>query len=927
MDRYGLEVSPDIDVTDELGIDIMGLQETKKPWTAANIRKYNQQAQIMWPQGVRNIFSSAPWKYDEKDYMAGGTMLSLHGRVLGRIVSTGSDKWGRFTWTTLRGSRDEGIVVINAYRTCHLKSDNPGPFTQYQMEYVGLRESGIKEPIPRFQILKDLTALIDEKREQGFRPIVMMDANEDWVKESHKKQGNKLKKFMQQAQLADPYYLKFNTAPRTCIISTNRLDYILIDPALLPAVRNVGYLGSMEGNMSDHTMAFIDFDEKLLFKGLVNRPTEIHSREFMICQDDKKLKFTTLARTQFIHHKIHERVMRLAADFTEHGPTEENITTYVKLDTEIIELTKCAAKKAGRKKFGYMRSPDLVQAGQLLMLYKCFLSCKLRRQPLPESCIKSAARLGVDTSTYSKKSCKQVRREVYARRRELWAVQKECEERRIQWIKKLAEDRTRAAGDQDWELKMNAMKRTVEERSINRKLSAISKGTHSQLDRIQIPAHNWYYSEKESELYHYDKGVWEAYPRHDQYNDKYFTHHTLKVVPPDAVPIEVLQTDDFIEIASFIQSETPMWLDVTDSDEIKKLLLARNKRHLQQADIEGGTSSTPIMKQVRSDHGLSEFNDQILNGNLITSMEATPEILDWFEAIKRPVTPTLETVVGIIDKEAYQEMFKNATEKTSSGGEIHYTLWKALAEQDDFAEFLCVMISLPFMYGFPNPRWSNEVDVMLEKKAGVRKIHLLRIIGLLEADFNTALKYFFAKRMMHNAEQIGISDEQWGSRKNRSSIDAAMLKLLMFETARVKKATLAGTYYDLCANYDRIFKSISNLIAQRSGMDKNILRARALVIENMRRRVKTALGTSVESYGQEPNEPEVGGEVQGKGDVPSLWCIQSDTLLRAHERGAYGMNLQNPSGTRRIKRCNTQFVDDDDGWASAPFDSEHPNAT
>ena len=92
---------------------------------------------------------------------------------------------------------------------------------------------------------------------------------------------------------------------------------------------------------------------------------------------------------------------------------------------------------------------------------------------------------------------------------------------------------------------------------------------------------------------------------------KYFTHHTLKVVPPDAVPIEVLQTDDFIEIASFIQSETPMWLDVTNSDEIKKLLLARNKRHLQQADIEGGTSSTPIMKQVRSDHGLSEFNNHI----------------------------------------------------------------------------------------------------------------------------------------------------------------------------------------------------------------------------------------------------------------------------------------------------------------------------
>ena len=392
------------------------------------------------------------------------------------------------------------------------------------------------------------------------------------------------------------------------------------------------------------------------------------------------------------------------------------------------------------------------------------------------------------------------------------------------------------------------------------------------------------------------------YPRHTQHTDKYFTHHTLKVVPPDAAPIEVNITEHFIEVQSFITPSEPMWRDVTNSDEIKRLLLARNKRHLQQADIEGGTSSTPIMKKVRSEYGLSTFNDQILNGSMVTTMETTPELLDWFEAIKRPVSPAIETIVGIIGKESYQEMFKAATEKTSSGGEIHYTLWKALAEQDDFAESLCVMISLPFMYGFPNPRWSNEVDVMLEKKAGIRKIHLLRIIGLLEADFNTALKYFFAKRMMPNAKTIGLSDKQWGSRKHRSSIDAAMLKLLMFETARVKKTTLAGTYYDLCANYDRIFKSISNLIAQRSGMDKNILRARALVIENMRRRVKMALGTSLESYGQEPNKPEVGGGSPGqRRRTVTLVHTKRHTLTSTRKGGLWDV----PPKPRRISTHQT----------------------
>ena len=93
---------------------------------------------------------------------------------------------------------------------------------------------------------------------------------------------------------------------------------------------------------------------------------------------------------------------------------------------------------------------------------------------------------------------------------------------------------------------------------------------------------------------------------------------------------------------------------------------------------------------------------------------------------------------------------------------------------------------------------------------------------LIEADFNTALKFFFAKKMMQNAERIGLSGKQWGSRKNRSSIDAAMIKLLMFEAARVKKTTLAVTYYDLASNYDRIQASISNLMAQRHMVDKNI---------------------------------------------------------------------------------------------------------
>lgn len=132
---------------------------------------------------------------------------------------------------------------------------------------------------------------------EGYKPILCGVANEDWVKRSHAKEGDQLSKFMRDAQLADPFYNKFAEAPQTYIRSTNRLDYILVDPALTHAIKRIGYLESAEANFSDHVMSYVDFDENLLFKGLINRPTELHSRQFMVEQTDKKLVFTCIART------------------------------------------------------------------------------------------------------------------------------------------------------------------------------------------------------------------------------------------------------------------------------------------------------------------------------------------------------------------------------------------------------------------------------------------------------------------------------------------------------------------------------------------------------------------------------------------------------------------------------------------------------
>jgi len=119
----------------------------------------------------------------------------------------------------------------------------------------------------------------------------------------------------------------------------------------------------------------------------------------------------------------------------------------------------------------------------------------------------------------------------------------------------------------------------------------------------------------------------------------------------------------------------------------------------------------------------------------------------WMSAVKQMKSRmTFPPMDNIISRDDFQAVIKALSERTtSSPSDLHYSIWKVLAREDDIMDWLSVMIRLHFMYGFVNNRWTTEIDVMLEKKRDVQKIHQLRIIGILEADFNTALKILFSK--------------------------------------------------------------------------------------------------------------------------------------------------------------------------------------
>ena len=153
-----------------------------------------------------------------------------------------------------------------------------------------------------------------------------------------------------------------------------------------------------------------------------------------------------------------------------------------------------------------------------------------------------------------------------------------------------------------------------------------------------------------------------------------------------------------------------------------------------------------------------------------------------------------------------------------------------------------------------------------------------------------------------------------------------MLKLLTMETARHGRRTIAMTQYDEKNCFDRIFRQNSNIFARKAGISQNILKARTLVKDNMKRKVKTGLGITEGIYYQRMDEPTLDGEIQGTADTPLLYSMLSSVAIKAHKSFTPGLTLESPTMTRAIKHHSIAYVDDADGHVSADITSQDPTS-
>lgn len=253
--KDNVDVLPEVTAIEQLHIDAAAFPESKLSSRGRTRDVMNRQLNSrLGSSRVVAVAAQNPER-STSEYQPGGVLTAVVGRLTGRVEKTYSDPWGRFTLVRLRGARNKGIVLLTVYRVCQRSGSNAGPTTAYSQqigEMLQLQEelrnvqqfadrgesipqSTRRRLDPRTRLLQDLLELINNEQREGFRPIICMDANEDWSSRT----GTQSAEFIRDAGLSDPLCDRFyqdGVTPTTYARGSQRIDYILFDEALVPAI-------------------------------------------------------------------------------------------------------------------------------------------------------------------------------------------------------------------------------------------------------------------------------------------------------------------------------------------------------------------------------------------------------------------------------------------------------------------------------------------------------------------------------------------------------------------------------------------------------------------------------------------------------------------------------------------------------------------
>jgi hypothetical protein len=308
------------------------------------------------------------------------------------------------------------------------------------------------------------------------------------------------------------------------------------------------------------------------------------------------------------------------------------------------------------------------------------------------------------------------------------------------------------------------------------------------------------------------------------------------------------------------------WTTVTNPEEIARHVCTANTRQYHQA------TNTPFATEPLVSYIGPEANtlgtDNLLRRNMPpdeTTLLLQPETIQLLRMVATNNTQHAHPGLDInISVEAFQSCYKAVKENTSSSPSgRHVGHYKAAAMNDHLSAIHAMMMTIPFRAGFSPQRWHRVVDIMLEKQPGNSQIHRLRILPLLERDFNQAVHIIIARQLSFHLEDNNmVPAMQYGSQEGHQYVSAVLNKQLTHDIICHKKSTAAFIENDATGCYDRMVNNLMLLELCRLGLPMAAVHALWLTWANTIHHVKTVYGTSTTTY-QNSKEVPLFGPGQG----------------------------------------------------------------
>ena len=220
------------------------------------------------------------------------------------------------------------------------------------------------------------------------------------------------------------------------------------------------------------------------------------------------------------------------------------------------------------------------------------------------------------------------------------------------------------------------------------------------------------------------------------------------------------EPDDMAETHRLLQQTDPVdliWETVVEREQLERTLADYN-RHSFRAASESPCGHGLIHDSLTFS-SLSPASINLLEGETPQEWHNNDVILRAFLA-SFTVPDTVRSAGDIPTEITNEDViygFKNWRETTStSPSGRHLGHYRALIQQPLLLSCFVKFMNIAIQSGTSIPRWSNAINVMIEKDQGQPKINRLRIIHLFEADLNFFLKLQWGHRLVSRAKDMDM---------------------------------------------------------------------------------------------------------------------------------------------------------------------------